>query len=325
MKAWICVDPVGDAFRLDDLAVPRPESGELLVRVRAAGLNRVDQRPKTQHFSHSRALPAPIPGLEAAGEVVAMGAGVERHAVGDRVTGMVHGGCAEYVTMHSALAMRVPPALPWSTAAAIPVPYLTAHDALITQGRLAFGAAVLIHAVSSGVGIAALQIARLQGASLIAGSSGSAEKLERLQSLGLTLPLLGPPPGFSEAIFKATDSRGVDAVLDNVGGALLNETLRATALGGRVIDVGRLGGVEAVLDLNLLAMRRIALIGVTFRTRTLAEHEAVVSAFLADHADDVAEGRLAPVIDRVLPFDRLPDAIALAKRREQFGKLVLEL
>jgi NADPH:quinone reductase-like Zn-dependent oxidoreductase len=326
MKAWTGAAADGcTTYRLIDLPEPSPGAGELLVRVRAVGLNRVDQQPKSGHFRHSTALTVPIPGLEVAGEVVALGEGADGHAVGDRVTGMVQGGCAEYACLHATLAIRMPPSLGWTDAAALPVSYLTAHDALVTNGRLTPGGSVLIHAVSSGVGIAALQLARLRGAAFIAGSSGSRDKLDRLAPLGLTLGLLGPPPAFAETVLRATGSRGVNVVVDNVGGPLLNETVRATALGGRVIDVGRLGGVDATIDLNLLAVRRVALIGVTFRTRSLAEHAAVVTAFLADHAADFVAGRLAPVVDRVFPFDRLPDAIARGQRREQLGKLVLEL
>lgn len=323
MRAWVGDDALG-SFRLAELPEPAPGPGELVVEVRAAGINRVDQRPKTSHFAHSAPAPAPVPGLEAAGEVVAVGSGVTGFGVGDRVTAMVQGGCAERVRVHADLAIRIPGGMTWTMAAALPVSYLTAHDALVTSGRFPRGGSVLIHAVSSGVGIAALQLARLREAAVIAGTSGSAAKLERLRTLGLTLGLARPEAGFSAAVLDQTGGAGIDVVIDNVGGALLNETLRATALGGRVIDVGRLGGTDAAIDLNLLALRRITLIGVTFRTRSLAEHAGVVRAFLADHDVDLANGRLTPLIDRVFPFAELPAAIARGGSREQLGKIVVE-
>lgn len=324
MRAWVG-SGAESSFQLAELPMPSAGAGELLIKVRAAGLNRVDQNPKTSHFSHTEPAPAPIPGLEAAGEVVAIGDAVAGFRIGDRVMAMVQGGCAEYVRVKAAIALRVPFGMAWSTAGAIPVSYLTAHDALVTRGRLSAGGSVLIHAVTSGVGIAAVQLARLRKASLIAGSSRSRAKLDSLADIGLSLPLADPSAGFSEIVLAKTAGHGVNVVVDNIGGKFLNETLRATSLGGRVIDVGRLGGVESMIDLNLLALRRISLIGVTFRTRTLEGHAAVVQAFLLDHGEDLERGRLAPLIAQVLPFDRLPDAIAKAKQATQLGKFVLEL
>ena len=326
MKAWIGVPPdEGAGFRLVDVPDPVAGPDDVLIRVHAAGINRVDRQPKRSHFMHSEAAPAAIPGLEAAGVVIARGAAVTDVAIGDRVTSMVQGGCAELVRVNAALVMRVPDAMPWTVAAAIPVSYLTAHDALVTQGGFADRGSVLIHAVTSGVGIAALQLARLRRAAAIAGSSASAAKLAQLEPLGLTLGLVNPAAGFADAVLAHTGARGADVVIDNIGGGLLNETLRATAIGGRVIDVGRFGGTEAMIDLNLLAVRRIALIGVTFRTRSIAEHRSVVERFVADHGAHLVDGRLAPLIDRVFAFDELPAAIERGVRREQLGKLVLEL
>lgn len=328
MRAWIGERIEKSArWHLAELPEPRPRAGEVLIRVRAVGLNRVDQWPKTSHFSHSDPAPAAIPGLECAGEIAALGEGVTDRRIGERVMAMVQGGAAETVRVHAALTMPVPQAMAWTSAAALPVSYLTAHDALIGQGRLQNGGNVLIHAVSSGVGIAALQIARLRGARFIAGSSGSAEKLDRLarpaRPDGLDLALLDPYAGFADRLLEATAGHGADVVIDHIGGRILDETIRATALGGRVIDVGRFGGTRAEIDLDQLAVRRVSLIGVTFRTRTLAEHRAVIDAFLTDHADDLAQGRLAPVIDGVFAFDALPEAMARSASRAQFGKIVL--
>lgn len=326
MKAWIGErQGTQSKYSLIELPQPIAKEGELLVRVQAIGLNRIDQEPKTAHFSHSDPAPASIPGLEAAGEIVGLHGNVGAFQQGDRVMAMVQGGCAEYVRVHHSLAMGVPKRLSWEEAACIPVSYLTAHDALITRARLAFGESVLIHAVTSGVGLAALQLAKRNGARFICGSSGSDGKLARTLDVGLDLGLLDPYAGFEEAVRQATGGRGVDVVVDSIGGKLLNETLRATALGGRVIEVGRFGGADAEIDLNLLAARRITLVGVTFRSRSLEEHAAIVRAFISDCAADLESGALAPVIDSVLPFDDLREAMSRKLRRDQYGKLVLRL
>ncbi len=325
MKAWTG-ERQGSRleYSLVYLPDPSPRPEEVLLRVRAAGLNLVDRFPTRSHYSHTPPAPAAIPGLEAAGEIDALGTAVTGFAPGDRVMAMVQGGCAERVCVHHSLLMRVPAGMAWQEAAAVPVSFLTAHDALVTNGRLPHGGAVLINAVTTGVGLAAVQIARALGASLVAGSSGSAEKLERTRALGLTLALLSPGAAFAPAVLDATGGRGVDVVIDHLGGRVLNETLAATAIGGRAISVGRFAGTRGEIDLDLLARRRISLIGVSFRSRTLAEHAAVVAAFVRGHGAALADGALRPVVDRVFPFDALPDAIARATQREQFGKLVLE-
>jgi NADPH:quinone reductase-like Zn-dependent oxidoreductase len=229
---------------------------------------------------------------------------------------MVQGGCAELACVHRSLLMPVPPGMTWTDAAAIPVSFLTAHDALVTNGRLPKGGTLLINGVTTAVGLATIQIARVRGASLIAGTSGSADKLERTRALGVELPLLEPGAALAQKVLDATAGRGVDVVVDHLGGKVLNETLAATAIGGRVVNVGRFAGTHGDINLELLALRRISLIGVTFRTRTLGEHTAVIDAFMREHAAD---------LHRVFGFDELPVAIERARRREQFGKLVLSL
>ncbi len=326
MKAW-----TGEregkrlAYSLVDLPDPEPGPEDVLLRVRAVGLNLVDRFPKRSHFSHTPPSPVAIPGVEVAGEIAATGPAVKNFRQGDRVMAMVQGGCAELACVHHSLLMRVPQGMSWTDAAAIPVSFLTAHDALVTHGRLPKGGTLLVNAVTTAVGLATVQLARVRGASLIAGTSGSAEKLERTRALGLQLALLDPGAAFAQRVLDATAGRGVDVVVDHLGGKVLNETLAATSIGGRVVNVGRFAGTRGEIDLELLALRRISLIGVTFRTRSLAEHAAVIDAFMREHAADLASGALRPVVDRVFCFDALPEAIERARRREQFGKLVLSL
>lgn len=326
MKVWAGSGAGADVkFDMIEVPAPKPGPGELLVRVRAAGINRVDQFPSLSHFSHSPPSPVPIPGLEAAGDVIEVGEGVTGFRGGERVAAMVQGGCAEYVRCHAALAIPLPDAINWTAAAALPVSYLTAHNALFELGGLPRGGSLLVHAITSGVGIAALQIAVRHGAGLIAGSSTSAVKLDRLQPLGLQLKLSDPYNGFAARVLEATGNKGVDVVVDHIGGVLLNETMSATAIGGAIVNVGRFGGVRADLDLNMHAARRLRLVGATFRTRSLAEHAAVTRAFLADHAGDLATGALAPMIDSVFAFDDLPAAVARSMNRAQLGKIIVEM
>ena len=326
MKAWIGSSR-GSAVSYALVAIDQPAAAadELLIRIRAVSINRVDQNPSGSHFNHSPPAPAAIPGLEIAGEVVSVGAGASGFCEEEHVTAMVQGGCAEYVRVKAALAIRVPPGMSWAAAAAIPVSYLTAHNALVTLGRLAPGGSVLIHAATSGVGLAALQLAALRAAAAIIGTTTSESKLERLRNLGATLCLTDPYRGFHDADLEHTGGRGVDVVIDNIGGSPLNDIMRCTALGGAIVNVGRLGGTEARLDLNLHALRHIRLLGATFRTRTLDERAQVVRDFLADHAAALANGSLAPVVDSVFAFDQLPAAMQRSVQREQFGKIVLEV
>lgn len=325
MKAWIGAGAGAEvSFQLSEAPTPKPGAGELLVRVKASGINRVDQFPTGSHFRHSPPAPAPIPGLEAAGEVVEVGPGVHGYRGGERVAAMVQGGCAEFVRVNAALVIPVPAGMTWTTAAALPVSYLTAHNALISLGQLPAGGRVLIHAVTSGVGLAALQLASLHGATLVAGSSSSAEKLERLRAMGLHLGLVDPYAGFADRVLQETADKGVDVVVDNIGGVMLNETMRCTALGGAIVNVGRLGGIKAEIDLNLHAVRRIRLVGATFRTRSLQEHADVVRKFLTDHGQALADGSLAPLIDSVFPFADLPAAVQRSMQRGQLGKIVIE-
>ena len=317
MKTWVGERAKGapPAYRFEELPQPVPGPGEVLIRVRAVGLNLVDRFPKRQHFQHTPPSPAAIPGMEVAGEAV---------ETGKRVMAMVHAGCAEYAVAHESLLMPIPGAMSWTDAAAIPVAFLTAHDALVTQGRFRDGQALLVQGVTTGVGLAAVQLARVLSAAIVAGTSRSPEKLERVRALGLTLAIPSGE-GVAQAMLDASVGRDADVVLDHIGARALKETLLATAVGGRIVNIGRYAGTRGEIDLETLALRRISLIGVTFRTRSLEEHGAVVRAFLAQHAKDLESGALKPVVDRILPFSELPQAIARAERGEQFGKLVLEL
>ncbi len=327
MQAIVIVSSTdGGTLECRDVPAPTPRPGELLVRVRATGLNRADlaqrrgayPRPATGGDSALN-----IAGLEAAGEVAGLGEGVTDFAIGDRVMAMCAGGYAEYTTIDHRLAVRVPERLSWEEAAAVPVAYMTEHDALITNARLQVGESVLVHAASSGVGVAAIQIAKLWGAKPIMGTSGVTEKLAALAAQGLDQGINYRTENFAEAVLATTNGAGVDVVIDHVGGPHFHDNMRCMALRGRLVSVGRLGGKMGELDLDFLALRRLHLIGVTFRTRTLAERIAVTQRFAADLLAALADGRLRPLINRVFPLQEAMAAQDYMASNGQIGKIVL--
>jgi NADPH2:quinone reductase len=289
-------------------------------------LNRADlyQRQGTYPTSATGSAPAlTIGGLEAAGEVAGLGEGVTGFKVGERVMSMCFGGYAEYTAIDHRVVVRVPDRLTWEEAAAIPVSYMTEYDALITNARLQSGESVLINAASSGVSVAAIQVAKLFGARPIIGVSGDAAKLTKLKSLGMDHGINYREENFADAVLKLTDGKGVNIIIDHVGASQLRDNLRCLALCGRLVSVGRLGGNNSEINLDFLALRRLQLIGVTFRTRTMEERAEIVRRFAADVLPALADGRLKPVIDKVFP---LKDALAAQEylaSNAQLGKIVL--
>jgi NADPH:quinone reductase-like Zn-dependent oxidoreductase len=321
----IVIRPGEDGPRLseEDVPDPVPGAGELLVAVRAIGLNRADLLLRPGHYERlATRPPAPIAGLEAAGEVVALGPGVTRFAVGDRVMGMPSGAYAQRTLLHERLALPVPQALSWEQAGALPVALLTAHDALATAGGLRAGDAVLVQGASSGVGIVAVQAARLLGASRVIGTTTSAAKHAPLAALGVD-PVLDARADFAEGVLAATGGAGADVIVDLVGASAAAGHLRCAAIAARWVQVGRVGGALAQIDLNEVSRKRIALLGVTFRTRDLDAFAAVVAAAWRDLGDAVADARLRSPIDSVWPMEQVAAAHARMRRNEQFGKLVL--
>lgn len=326
MKAVVILDRDGRR----DLAVmdlPRPEPGptQILVRVRGAGLNRADLARGVVHYDHSGPVPEhPTAGLEMAGEVVACGGAVTRYAGGERVMAMAQRSFAEFVALDERLAVPVPAALDWVEAAAIPVVYMTAHDALTTRAMLRPGESVLVHAVSGGVGTAALQIARVKGARPILGTTGSTAKAVRLAAEGLDAAI-DYRDGFAAGVLERTGGRGVDVIIDTVGASALADNLRAAALRGRIVDVGRMGGPIASIDLELFARKRLTLVGVTFRTRTLDEHAEIVRHFADDLLPSFASGAIKPLIHGTFPLVEAEAAQAALKAGSHLGKIVLTM
>jgi NADPH:quinone reductase len=325
VKAVVITRP-GDAdvLALQDRPVPQPGPGEVRVRVHASALNRADLLQRRGRYPAPPGSPADIPGLEYAGEVDAMGEGAGLWAVGNRVMGIVGGGGhAQHVVVHEREAIRVPHDMPFEQAAAIPEAFLTAYDALFRQLDLKMGERLLITAVGSGVGTAALQLARAASAEVI-GTSRTAEKLARAsEELGLETGIDTSKEDLSEAVNQATYGGGVHAVLDLVGGELLEASLRVVAQRGRVAIVGTTAGSKVQVDLGLLLRRRIHLFGTVLRSRPLEEKMALAREFSSAVLPLFSSGRIRAIVDAVIPFKDVRKAHQRLEANRSFGKIVL--
>jgi NADPH:quinone reductase len=314
-----------NGLELRDVPQPRPKPHEVLVKVRAAGLNRADlgaARGAT-HPSHGTAG-API-GLEWAGEVVEAGSEVKDYRPGDRVIGSGMGGYAEYAVSDWGRTAPIPNDIGFEEAATLPIALLTMHNALVTNGRLKAGESVFILGASSGVGLMGMQIAKLKGARLVIGSATNDARRERLKDYCADLAIDTRDPAWPDQVLKATDNKGVDLIVDMVSGATVSAAMRATALRGRIVNVGRLGGAKAEFDFDLHALRRIDYIGVTFRTRTIEEVREIARRMKADLWDAVSDGTLRLPIDRTFPLDQAGAAQAHMRANQHFGKIVLTM
>ena len=325
MKAVVISTPGGsEVLRYQDVPDPVPGPEDLLVRVHATALNRADILQRMGGYPQPGPKPAhDIPGLEFAGEVVQLGDRVQGFGLGDRVMGLLAGGgYAEQVVTHQRLAMKVPDSLSWHEAGATPEVYITAHDALLQCGLVA-GESVLIHAVGSGVGVAAIQIARMMGASLVLGTAGSEEKLARAKALGLDVGANYKTQDFAEVALEATGGRGVDVVLDVIGADYLEKNLRALAPKGRMVIVGLMGGGVAQANLGMLLQKRLQIRGTTLRGRPLEEKGYATRAIEKSVLPHLASGRIKVVVDRVFPLAEAAAAQEYMASNQNFGKVVL--
>jgi putative PIG3 family NAD(P)H quinone oxidoreductase len=325
MRAVINTRPGGPEV-LEEREVPLPEPGpsEVRVRIRAAGVNRADLIQRRGQYPAPSGAPADIPGLEYAGEVDAVGPGAGLWDVGSRVMGIVGGGGhAEYVCVHEREAMRIPHSLSWEEAASIPEDFLTAYDALFRQLDVQMGERLLIHAVGSGVGTAAVQLARPAAVTPL-GTSRTAEKLQKARELGLDVGIGAEAEGgWAARVEQETEGEGVNAILDLVGGAYLSDNLRVLATRGRLVVVGTVAGSRADLDMGLLLRKRLHLLGTALRTRPLEEKIALAREF-SDHVLPLfSAGRVRPVVDRVYSFAEVGEAHRQMEENQTFGKVVL--
>ncbi len=321
MKAAV----VGDkGLEIRDVPQPRPKPNEVLVRVRAAGLNRAELAIAAGHRHGNQGGPGAIPGLEWSGEVVETGAEVRGIKAGDRVMCSGGGGYAEYAVCDWGRVSPIPANnMTYPQAATLPVALQTMHDALVTNGRLKAGESVLIQGASSGVGLMGLQIAKHMGAKLVMGTSTNPARRARLKEFGADLALDSSDPAWPEKVAEATQGKGVDLIIDQVSASVANQNMKAAAVLGRIVNVGRLGGAKGEFDYDLHALKRIAYIGVTFRTRSLEEVREIVRRMRADLWGAVEAGKLALPIDRTFTLDEAVAAQAHMRANAHFGKIVM--
>ncbi len=308
-------------------AMPVPKPSEVLVRVRACGLNRADLGMAAGHRHGVSGGAGTVLGLEFAGEIVEIGAQVPASLkIGDRVMCSGSAAFAEYAVADWGRVMPIPSAqMSFEQAATLPVALQTMHDALITHGRLAAGGSVLVQGASSGVGLMAMQIARHRGAAVVIGSSTDAGRRARLKDFGAHLAIDSLDPGWVEQVLQATGGRGVDVIIDQVSHGVANQNMQATRILGRIVNVGRLGGTRGEFDFDLHALRRISYIGVTFRTRSIDEVREINTRMRADLGPAIAAGQLALPVDRVFALDDALAALAHMKENKHFGKVILSV
>jgi len=328
MKAVVITNPGGvEALEIQEVdAPPLPTADRVRVRVRASALNRADILQRMGRYPPPPGAPSNIPGLEFAGEVDLVGPEVREWQTGDRVFGICAGGAhAEYVTVPSSHLASIPNSLDWVAAAAVPEVFITAHDSLFTQANLQPGETVLVHAVGSGVGTAAIQLIRSAGAKAF-GTSRTKDKLDRAEEFGLAQSLVvGDPVDVIEAVSAWTGGNGVDVVLDLVGAAYLEANLKALAMKGRMIQVGTTSGSRAMLDFGVMMSKRLTVRGTVLRARSIEEKATATRLFAKHVVPLLADGSVKPVIDRSYPLTEVREAHARMESNENFGKIVLVL
>ncbi len=327
MRAVVITRPGGPEV-LEVREVPRPEisSDQVLVRVVATALNRADLLQREGRYPAPPGVPADIPGLEFAGEVAEVGGRVRSWKVGQRVFGLTAGGAhAEYVAAHEGTLAEIPANLSWTQAAGVPEAFITAHDALWRQARLRPGETVLIHAVGSGVGVAAVQLARAIGA-IPYGTSRTAEKIERAKPYGMEAgAAITDPSQLAELAARWTGGRGFDVIADLVGGPYVGAELAVVAPRGRIIIIGTVAGGRSEIELRHLMSRRATVIGTVLRARPLDEKIKVTRAFAGEVVPRLASGVLQPVIDAEYPLAQAAAAHARLESNASFGKIVLRI
>lgn len=323
MRAIVITTAGGsEVLQLEERETPSPGRSYIRVRVHASAMNRADVSQRRGNYPPPPGYPTDIPGLEYAGEVDAMGDFVTLWKVGDRVMGIVGGGAhAEFVCVHEREAIAIPPDLPFDQAAAIPEAFLTAYDALFNQLEMQVGERLLIHAVGSGVGTAALQLAIIAGLDVI-GTSRSADKLTRARELGLEKGVETANEDWPSRV-EALSPKGIHGVLDLVSGPYVAGNLRVVASRGRIVVVGLTAGAQTPIDLGMVLRKRIKILGTVLRSRPIEEKIALARDFADRILPRFNDKTLRPVVDSVISFDEIRKAHDMMEGNATFGKIVL--
>ena len=310
---------------LQEVAQPSPGPGQVLVKVHVSSLNRADLAMlKGAAHGQTGGLGAPL-GLEWAGEVVDVGPEVAQWEIGSRVMGAGGGALAQYAIGLAPLIYAIPDRLSYEQAACFPVAMQTMHDALGSNGCLKAGQSVLIQGASSAVGLMGMQVAKFLGAKTVIGTSTNSERRAQLSEFGADVVLDSRSDDWVEQVRQATGGDGVDLVVDLLAGPLMNANLKATRIGGRIVNVGRMAGEVGEVDFDLHSMRRITYVGVTFRTRSLKEIIEVIGLTKKALGPALEEGALSLPIDRIYPLADAAEAFEHMAQNRHFGKIVLSL
>jgi len=320
MKAAVVTQ---NGVEMRDVPATVAERNQVLVRVRACALNRADLAVAAGHKHGAIGGPGTIVGMEFAGEVAEVGAEASGLKPGDRVMCSGAAGFAEYAVADWGRALPIPANMSFEQAATLPVALMTMHNALVTAGRLAAGESVLIQGASSGVGLMALQIAEHMGAGFVIGTSTNAMRRGKLAQFGADLALDTADPAWPDAVLAATGGKGVHLIIDQVSASVANANMRAARVLGRIVNVGRLGGAKGEFDYDLHALKRIAYIGVTFRTRSAEEVREINRRMRADLWGAIEAGKLRLPLDRSFPLAQAAAALAYMRANAHFGKIVL--
>ncbi len=312
-------------LRLEEVEEPGLGPTRVKVAVKATALNRADLLQRTGRYPAPKGVDPRIPGLEFAGIVEEIGSEVSEAKPGDRVMGLLGGGgYASKVTAEERMLLPIPQSLSFEEAAGVPEAFATAYDALFLQLNLRMGERLLIHAVASGVGLAALQLAKIAGCTVF-GTAGSEEKLERAREFGLDIGINYRTADFAEIVSRDTGNQGVEAILDLVGAQYWEKNLLALARRGRLILVGLVSGARAETNLSLILNKRLTIVGTVLRARPLEEKIALTQS-LRQHVLPLLETRrLRPVIDRVFELEQAADAHTYMESNANMGKIVLRV
>src|SRR6201994_3492201 len=324
MKAYVYG---ANGAAITDVPKRAPKGTQILVKVHACGLNRADLGMTKGHVHGAAGGVGTVLGMEWAGEVAELGPDAKGVKAGDRVMGSGAAAFAEYTLADHGRLFHIPATsnMSFEEAATFPVALATMHNAVVTNGALPPGQSVLIQGASSGVGLMAMQIAKLKGARLVVGSSTDAMRRGRLKEFGADLAIDSSDPGWVEQVLGATNGEGVDLIVDQVSGKVANQNLAATKIKGRIVNVGRLGGTRAEFNFALHAARRIQYIGVTFRTRTIEEVREIFDEVRKDIWGAVESRKLQLPIDKVYAFDDIDKAFEHMEANKHLGKIVVTL